>query len=135
MDFFRHGLMSGIKGREGKGRMFHFPPGHSAGHGNSFILEYSRINGQSPFFLGTSALINSGIAFPDKSRDFIAHFHPTFGIPGAFPHFSPFPSGILPENSTPIPFQEQIPGKAWEWEFQGNFGMGERRFWAGKKGI
>lgn len=129
MDFFQHGLMSGIKAGEGKGRMFHFPPGHSAGHGNSFILEYSRINGQSPFFLGTSALIDSGIAFPDKSRDFIAHFHPTFGIPGAFPHFSPFPSGILgvlPENSTQIPFQEQIPGiLGWE----------KRDFRLEKKGI
>lgn len=90
----------------------------------------SRINGRSRFF-GTSGLTDSGIAFPDKSRDFIAHFFPTwvgtFGIPGAFPHFSPFPQGFwgffwrIPDlNPTPNP----ILGMG----FKENFGMGEKRF-------
>lgn len=80
-----------------------------------------RINGKSGFF-GTSGLINSGIT---ESWDFIARFFPTwagtFGIPGAFPHFSPFPQGF---RGIFIPEELRIPDLG----FEGKFGMGEKRF-------
>lgn len=116
--FFRHGLVSG----GGKGRMFHFLPGHGAGAGNSFIRNI-RINGKSPFF---STLINSGIAFPDKSRDFIAHFPPPLAFPG---HSHIFLLFLRDSGGSSREFQSSnpIPG-ADSRQSQGRFGMGKKRF-------